>query len=608
MIRPWQVWLAFALGAAVVLGAIGWASWTAVHLDRAKADALRKGALEENVRLALWRMDSSLSSLVAQENGRPYFLYTPFYPAERAYTRMFAELQSSEVLIPSPLLTFESPDVRLHFQISPDGGFCSPQVPTANMRDLAEVKFSKSERIEAAAALLSQLRKRVKFADLAARLPQGALRSSLAAARLPPSPRPQVQSDEQEEPAAQQLATRYQSSSQTRISQNEQRVRQDAQVMLNTQAVDNPNWFQTETINEGFLQPLWLDGELILARRVHADGKTWFQGCWLDWPRIQTNLLATVRDLLPDARLEPVAAPLAADDTHLLTALPVRLLPGALTPGRTNGVTPVQLSLIVAWLALLAAAVVVALVLWQALALSERRGAFVSAVTHELRTPLTTFRLYTELLAEGDRVPAEKRRAYVETLRREADRLGHLVENVLSYARLERKRTGGRLQDIALAALLDRTRARLADRAAQAGMTLEVDTSPSPGGRGQGEGDGALIRVDPEAAEQILFNLVDNACKYAAAAQDKTIRIAASIDGDGPRAQISVRDFGPGLRDSRRLFQPFSRAAQEAAGNAPGVGLGLALSRRLARAMGGDLTWDHSVADGARFVLTLPRA
>ena len=74
--------------------------------------------------------------------------------------------------------------------------------------------------------------------------------------------------------------------------------------------------------------------------------------------------------------------------------------------------------------------------------LSERRGAFVSAVTHELRTPLTTLRMYTEMLADG-MVPDEpRRRSYLQTLRAEADRLGHLVENVLAYSRLERNRRG----------------------------------------------------------------------------------------------------------------------------------------------------------------------
>ena len=61
-------------------------------------------------------MDSAVAPLIARESARPYFVYTPFYPADRAYTRMFAQIQSGEVLVPSPLLIQTSPYVLLHFQ------------------------------------------------------------------------------------------------------------------------------------------------------------------------------------------------------------------------------------------------------------------------------------------------------------------------------------------------------------------------------------------------------------------------------------------------------------------------------------------------------------
>ncbi|MCX5677204.1 MAG: ATP-binding protein, partial [Planctomycetota bacterium] len=115
------------------------------------------------------------------------------------------------------------------------------------------------------------------------------------------------------------------------------------------------------------------------------------------------------------------------------------------------------------------------------------------------------------------------------------------------------------------------------------------------------------VRADPSAVEQILFNLVDNACKYAAGAADKRIHLVARAAGD--RAALEVCDHGPGLsaRDARRLFRPFSKSARDAAHSAPGVGLGLALSRRLAREMGGDLVLIPRPADGACFAVSLPR-
>jgi signal transduction histidine kinase len=127
------------------------------------------------------------------------------------------------------------------------------------------------------------------------------------------------------------------------------------------------------------------------------------------------------------------------------------------------------------WGALALAACAAAALLAGVIALSERRASFVSSVTHELRTPLTTFRMYAEMLARG-MVPNEARRQeYLHTLEREADRLTHLVENVLSYARLERGRRPQIGDCVTPASLLARIGPRLEQRAAQ------VDSaSPSP--------------------------------------------------------------------------------------------------------------------------------
>ena len=128
----------------------------------------------------------------------------------------------------------------------------------------------------------------------------------------------------------------------------------------------------------------------------------------------------------------------------------------------------------------------------------------------------------------------------------------------------------------------------------------------------------ATVRADASAVEQVLFNLVDNACKYAVTAADKRIHLEVRASGtlkNGSLTRsggilISVRDHGPGIAsaDARRLFRPFSKSAHEAARSAPGVGLGLALSRRIARDLGGNLRIDRSVRDGACFVLSLPLA
>jgi K+-sensing histidine kinase KdpD len=141
---------------------------------------------------------------------------------------------------------------------------------------------------------------------------------------------------------------------------------------------------------------------------------------------------------------------------------------------------------------------------------------------------------------------------------------------------------------------------RLAERAEQAGMNLVVNAA-EPELK-------TTVRVDTVAVEQILFNLVDNACKYAASATNRVVSLETV--SDGRFALLRIRDFGAGISKdgARRLFRPFSKSAHEAAHTAPGVGLGLALCRRLSRTMGGDLKLDAKVKDGACFVLSLPKS
>jgi signal transduction histidine kinase len=219
-------------------------------------------------------------------------------------------------------------------------------------------------------------------------------------------------------------------------------------------------------------------------------------------------------------------------------------------------------------------------------------------VTHELRTPLTTFRLYSEMLAQGMLPDETQRQRYLDTLRVEADRLARLVDNVLSYARLERGRAGSHREPITLRALLDRCMERLTERAAQAGLELRTES--------QLELSELTVVTDASAVEQILFNLVDNAAKYAGRCSDRVLHV--TIDRDRNQVQIRVQDHGPGVsnRVERRLFQPFSKSAEDAAHTAPGVGLGLALSRRLAKELGGQLTLEKNSPSGATFLLSLP--
>jgi K+-sensing histidine kinase KdpD len=148
--------------------------------------------------------------------------------------------------------------------------------------------------------------------------------------------------------------------------------------------------------------------------------------------------------------------------------------------------------------------------------------------------------------------------------------------------------------------LLKRMRPRLEQRASQAGMECVVELNKKTAA--------VELTTDMTVVEQILFNLVDNAAKYARSATDKHIHIEANHADR--YITFSVRDHGPGIeRDGRlRRIQPFGKSAQDSAETAPGVGLGLALCQRLARQLGGRLQFADAAGGGAKVTLYLPAA
>ncbi len=330
----------------------------------------------------------------------------------------------------------------------------------------------------------------------------------------------------------------------------------------------------------GSLEPLWQGSELVFVRRVGSR----LQGFLVDWPKLEGQLLKEIRDLFPAAALAP-----AADDTvhdRLLFTLPVVLVaPEAPSLRRW---TATHTALAVMWAVVVLATAGASIALKKSVDFGVRQRRFASLVTHELRSPLTTFRLYSDMLAQG-LVKEEKRAVYHDTLRQESGRMARMVENVIAHARLEEGRTGLSRRQVSLAALIEEAAPALRRCAEGAGFPLAIGEAP----------DAALF-TDPAAVGQILFNLVENACKYGRS----PIEVSAAVVGG--LARIAVRDRGQGVPATARLFRPFERAGRDEADPVRGLGLGLALSRGLARDLGGDLAHEAPPGGGACFVLTLP--
>jgi len=602
MTRSKRSWLLFSVCVAAAAGALVWLSVLVLRLERAELRAKGVAEFEESVRLALWRMDSEFAPILAQEEARPSSHYEAFYAEKRALTSKIGPGQAEEVSVPSPLLDFANDFIRVHFQVDERGAVTSPQVPRGEFRALAGRQYVQTNNLNDAIDILERAKQFIDYHTLLAQVETGTTEGPLLVASADAQQQPQASV------VSQQEIKPFRGKGQDQKTRDEAQFRLAARanVAQNVLIQQNPMGDRTlstvEVAREG-LTPVWLpsyggkERELFFARAVTVSGRRLIQGFWASWPVIRRTLLESIGDLFPEAGLVPSEPTDGPPSGRALASIPATLEPGSLPPVRERTITPARVTLAFAWGAIALTIVVVGLALRAAIDLGERRGNFVSAVTHELRTPLTTFRLYSEMLAD-DMVPDdETRREYLSTLRSEAERLSHLVENVLVFARVEEGRLSARREEARVGDILDRCAQRLKNRAERSDMQLVIEG---------GAGDAYTVRVDAEAVEQILFNLVDNSCKYASGADDRRIHVTSADTGS--LVEVHVSDHGPGVssEDEKRIFEPFHRAEIHAASPAPGVGLGLALSRRLARAMGGDLALDRSHARGAAFMLSLP--
>ncbi|HEX5067554.1 MAG TPA: histidine kinase dimerization/phospho-acceptor domain-containing protein [Myxococcota bacterium] len=351
---------------------------------------------------------------------------------------------------------------------------------------------------------------------------------------------------------------------------------------------------------------------LLLVRAVQLDGETLRQGLvldraalagWLEQRALPTGLERSMQVAFRAADEPP--SPPAVEGSHyvyshrfaepfdpIAAELILPALPGVGSPG--------TLYALVALLLAVGAGGILALhrMVSVAVGYAERRSNFVAAVTHELKTPLTAIRMYAEMLRDG-LVPSEEKRAeYTRTITDESERLSRLIDNVLEFARLERGRRDLELRAGPLAPVLEEAVAKLASHAARQGFTLELAIEPGL----------PAVRFDRDALLQVLFNLADNAMKYARSAGARRVVVEARRAGEG--VQVAVRDFGPGVATAHlaHIFEPFYRGEDELTRNTQGTGIGLALVRELAQRMGAQVVGANLPEGGFRVSLSFASA
>ena len=210
--------------------------------------------------------------------------------------------------------------------------------------------------------------------------------------------------------------------------------------------------------------------------------------------------------------------------------------------------------------------------------LARQQQDFVSAVSHELKTPLTSIRLYGEMLQQGW-ASEDKKQTYYDYIYKESERLSRLISNVLQLARLTRNTPEFDLRPVKVSELIDMVQSNSASQVQSAGFKLELNCDD--------ETAQTRILVDVDCFAQIAINLIDNAIKFSAKADRKIIEITTILQTDR-LVVFSVRDYGPGVpRDQRKqIFTLFYRSESELTRETVGTGIGLALVRQLALAMG----------------------
>jgi PAS domain S-box-containing protein len=233
----------------------------------------------------------------------------------------------------------------------------------------------------------------------------------------------------------------------------------------------------------------------------------------------------------------------------------------------------------------------------EAEAANRAKSDFLAVMSHELRTPLNAIGGYAELVELGVRGPVnEAQRQDLHRIQQSQRHLLRLINEVLSYARMEAGAVTYEMADVNVAEDVGAAEAMVLPQASARGITVEKSVCPPD----------LVGRVDAERLQQILLNLLTNAVKFTPSGG----RIGIRVEPVGADIAIRVWDTGVGIAPEKlqTAFEPFVQVGRGLNNPMDGVGLGLAISRDLARGMGGDLIAESTVGAGSTFTLLVPRA
>lgn len=233
----------------------------------------------------------------------------------------------------------------------------------------------------------------------------------------------------------------------------------------------------------------------------------------------------------------------------------------------------------------------------EAEASSRAKTQFLAAMSHELRTPLNAIGGYAELIEMGlGGTVTDQQREYLLRIRGSQQHLLRIINDLLNYGRIDAGKLTYEQEPVPLGSVIATVIAMVAPQAAGKGLTLDRQDCP----------DNVTAIGDRVKIEQIVLNLLSNAVKFTPSGG----RITVSCGVSNGSAEVSVRDTGPGIPPDKteEIFEPFVQLGRSLSSGHEGAGLGLAISRDLARAMHGDVRVESAPGGGSLFKLTMPAA
>jgi len=225
--------------------------------------------------------------------------------------------------------------------------------------------------------------------------------------------------------------------------------------------------------------------------------------------------------------------------------------------------------------------------------ISRLKSEFVSNVSHELKTPLALIRMFGETLDSGIVTDEKDKRKFYSIIRKESERLTHLINNVLDFSRMDAgvKEYNFRESDLVevVRSSLEAYKFQISDD----GFKIESELPD----------EAVILRIDKDAISQVLLNLLNNAVKYS----DEEKYILVKVRKDMTSALISVTDHGVGISkdELKKIFDKFYRVSTARTKETHGSGLGLTLSKHIIEAHGGTIEVESEVGKGSTFLVRL---